>query len=317
MSMISTGNLRNRSTRATWREPATGLLLFFALGLAGCQPPPDLSVENRNKFPTRVAQGPDGKIYVSNTQLGSVFIYRFDDATQELVVERELKDLERPLGIAVDQEGRIYVGNDARDSVEVFDRDGFKLRDIGLGEIQMPNDIAIAPTGEVFIVDSLSDTVWVYLPNGTLVRSIGSSGSADGQFRFPSAITIARHSGADELYVADQINARIQVFALDGSFLRSFGEKVSGQSSWQGRFVKIQSLAMDADERLHVLDSYMHVIQILNPSDGSFLDHYGSHGSNPGELNLPLDLCITTWGGSVVSNSGNETTEIITEEGSS
>ncbi len=317
MSTLSAGTLRSRCTRATWREPATALLLFFALGLAGCQPPADLSLENPNKFPTRVAQGPDGKIYVSNTQLGSVFIYRFDDTTDELVPDQELKDLERPLGIAVDLKGRIFVGSDTRDCVEVFDRDGFKLRDIGLGEIQMPNDIAIAPNGEIFIADSLSDTVWVYLPNGTLVRSIGTSGSADGQFRFPSALAIARHSGVDELYVADQINARIQVFALDGTFLRSFGEKVSGRSNWQGRFVKIQSLAMDADERLHVLDSYMHVIQILNPTDGSFLDHYGSHGTNPGELNLPLDLCITTWGDTVVSNSGNETTEIITEEGSS
>ncbi len=273
------------------------------------RPPPDLTVYHSNDLPIRIAQGPDERIYVSDTQSGSVFIY-----TPELTLEQEINAFERPLGVAVDEHQHLYVGSDTNDRVEVYDAQGFKLREFGTGEILMPNDIAIGPPGRIYIADSLSDAVWVYAPNGSFVQRIGTTGEGPGQFRFPAAVTLAQRDGAWELYVADQGNARIQVFTPDGVFLRTFGSKVADFSrTWHGRFIKIQSLAMDAQDRLHVLDSTMHTIQILDPDDGTFLGSYGMHGPLPGELKLPLDLMINAAGETVVTNAGNQRVETIEE----
>ncbi len=183
----------------------------------------------------------------------------------------------------------------------------------------MPNDIAFGSPQQLFIADSLSNTVWVYTTGGKLVRSIGSSGSGPGELSFPVAVTLAERDGGLEVYVADQRNARVQVFASDGSFLRSFGSKVPVfGSAWEGKFVQIQSLAMDADGYLHVLDSYMHVVQVFDPAPGlaeadRFIRYYGVRGSGPGELDLPLDLVISQAGETVVTNSGNQTVETISQ----
>jgi hypothetical protein len=203
----------------------------------------DLSVGQANRYPTRLAEGPAGKLYVSDAKVGSVFIY---EASLNLV--GELKDLDRPLGVAVDSEGNIYVGNDGRDNVEVYSATGARLFVIDTGNIRMPNDLALDRQGRVYVVDSLSDTVKVYDAAGRWLREIGWAGADDGELLFPVAVTVAYRPGAGgyevgELYVADQDNARVQVFDLQGVFLRTYGSKVPAFSTdWHGRFVKLQSL---------------------------------------------------------------------------
>jgi hypothetical protein len=49
----------------------------------------------------RLALGPDGKLYVSNAQVGSVFIYEAGSLNQSA----ELKGLGEVLGVAVDSSG--------------------------------------------------------------------------------------------------------------------------------------------------------------------------------------------------------------------
>ncbi len=283
-------------------------VLFAATGL-GCPPDPDLSIENHNRMPTRLAQGSGGRFFVTDAVAGSVFIYSSD-----LTLQSELKDLDRPLAVAVDKFGKLYVGSNGRNSVEVYDHGLHKLWDIGQGQIQMPTDIAIDNAMNLYIVDSLSDTVWVYRPNGSLLRSIGSTGTGDGELRFPSAVTVAYPSAAGELFVADQANSRVQVFTLEGDFLRGYGEPIEAFSQeWEGRFVNMQSLAVDIMGRLHVADSYLNRVQILDPSSGAFIDSYGEFGTAAGELNVPLDLHITQAGEAVVTNSGNHRVEVVYE----
>ena len=54
---------------------------------------------------------------------------------------------------------------------------------------------------------------------GEWVTSWGSLGSGPGQFDTPHGIAV---SPADEIYVADRGNRRIQVFDADGNYIREF-----------------------------------------------------------------------------------------------
>jgi DNA-binding beta-propeller fold protein YncE len=123
--------------------------------------------------------------------------------------------------------------------------------------------------------------------------------------------------GVGELYVGDQGTSMIQVFDLEGNFLRSFGGMVIEHGwftkwyEWEGYFVRIQSLAFDDLAQLHVLDCYLDKVQILDPDTGTYLSSYGENGTGPGQLDLPTDIAIDNLGRTVVSDGRNQKVEII------
>jgi DNA-binding beta-propeller fold protein YncE len=201
--------------------------------------------------------------------------------------------------------------------VEVYSATGVQLFVIDTGNIRMPNDLALDRQGRVYVADSLSDTVKVYDTAGRWLREIGWAGADEGGLLFPVAVTVAYRTGAGgheegELYVADQDNARVQVFDLQGAFLRTYGSAVPAFSTdWHGRFVKLQSLAMDARGRLHAADSYLNTVQILDADTGDYRDSYGRFGTDAGQLNVPLDIFITRSGRVVVANAENHRVEVI------
>ena len=83
----------------------------------------------------------------------------------------------------------------------------------------MSNDMAFDHGGNLYVADSLSDSIKVYDSAGGWLRNIGESGDGEGGLRFPTALTIAYRQGIGDLYVADQGNAKVQVFDLEHKFL--------------------------------------------------------------------------------------------------
>ncbi len=319
------------------KQPTAFLIVLAASVLVGCaldpdgpvgrgpdEPPGDVAtgpvvagdaftLRHLNHSPTRLAEGPDGRIYVTDARAGSVFVYSSD-----LELEGELANLDRPLGVVVDARGTIIVGSDGRDSVEAYAVDGRLTTTVFEEEGAMPNDLALDDEGNLYVVDSRSDMVRVFTSSGEWSHDIGTSGEGDGELDFPSAVAIGKRRGLfgsqQELFVADLGNARVQVFDLDGTWLRGFGEPIEAFSTdWVGRFGKLQSLAVDDAGRLHALDTYTSKVQVLDPEAGEYVDSYGEFGTGEGQLNLPLDLLITTDGRVIVTNSENHRVEVIHE----
>jgi hypothetical protein len=79
-------------------------------------------------------------------------------------------------------------------------------------------------SGDIWVADGYGENlVHRYRSDGTYVSSLdGGAGAAT--FNCPHAVFIDRRRGEQELLVADRANARIQVYRLDGSFLRVIGE---------------------------------------------------------------------------------------------
>ncbi len=277
----------------------------------------DLSVKNANNYPTRITTDPGQDFYVTDAFAGSVFIYNTD-----LGLIKELKGFDSPLGIAVAPSGNIYVGNNGRDNIEVYNADGVLQSTIDDGNILMPNDLALDLKDNLYVVDSQADVIKVYNSSGQWLHDLGGAGDSAGNLNFPTAIAIA-HTPYDQdetalIYIADQGHAKVQVYDISGNFITSFGEKIAAFSSdWEGKFSKIQGLAFDDLGQLHVLDCYLNKIQILNPDVAlaqdadRFIDAYGEAGTNRGQLNLPMDIFITESGNTVVTNAGNQKIEKI------
>ena len=78
------------------------------------------------------------------------------------------------------------------------------------GQVSESNkDVEIVSSGEVIVADPRAHRVCVFSVDGrTLLRTWGTEGSADGQFRSPTALALVGR----KLFVLDQSSARVQVF---------------------------------------------------------------------------------------------------------
>jgi DNA-binding beta-propeller fold protein YncE len=292
-----------------------GRLLNFMYSHFYCDgpppPPSELAVENSPRFLVRMARGPhfDSDYYVSDPLVGSVFIY---DSSMEL--KAELKALDRPLGVAIDSQGKLLVGNDGRDNVEVYDpATGQLLAIIGEGTIKMPTAIALDALGNIYVTDAKSDTVRVFDSNYVPLRTIGQRGPDEGGLRFPVDTVVFN---MQEVFVADQGNDRLQVYALDGTWLRSFTfEGTQGQDcNFMGvcqipgapAFSRLKAMDLDALGRLHVLDNLWGAVLVFDTATGNFEGQYGEHGHDIGQLSLPMDVLVMHSGhGMVTSGDGD------------
>jgi hypothetical protein len=317
----------------TYYQSHFKILLGFIKDHFQCDTPSlALLVKNEPKSLVRMAAATDssGKYYFTDSRVGSVFIY---DANLELV--GELKDLDKPLGIAIDSQGYLLVGNDGRNNIEVYDPvDGNLLFSFGEGLVKMPTAITIGPEEKIYVTDSRNNNIHVFDPAYISLGTIGSHGEGEAELKFPTdSIIISRMADATqvyELYVADQGNQRIQIYDLQGNFLNTifappplpgpYSDNNGVKCGWfnpppecadiSANFIRLQALSVDTQGRLHVLDIFEGSVGVLDAVSGDLLAVYGAYGIGPGLLKNPIDLLLTEGNLAIVTDKGSEKVEV-------
>ena len=161
-----------------------------------------------------------------------------------------------------------------------------------------PTDVAWDSNGNSYFSDGyINSRIGKANARGEWVASWGSLGSGPGQFDTPHGIAV---SPADEIYVADRGNRRVQVFDPDGTYLREFTVDVPVDVT-RGKIVygretpnaTTGSLAPGAPDALCMTPGPNPVLFIgdIYPSriykvslDGTVLGVYGQPGRNLGEF---------------------------------
>jgi DNA-binding beta-propeller fold protein YncE len=195
-----------------------------------------------------------------------------------------------PLGVAVDDQDRVYVVDSTARMVRVFDASGALLRNITDERVERPTGIAVDATRRrVYIADSASKTsdnhvVRVFDTDGAYVTAIGAAGNGQGQFAFPSYLAV---DGRGNLYVSDTMNGRVQVFDPDGRYVKTIGQR--GDAF--GMFDKPKGVALDSFGNVYVVDSSWSNVQIFN-EQGQVLLFFGGRGRYPGLLFNPTGIAI-------------------------
>ena len=82
-----------------------------------------------------------------------------------------------------------------------------------------PESIALSPDGTIRVADTQNDRILHYSLTGTLLDSFGSTGTGEGQFNSPSAISVASNG---YMYIIDRSNYRFEVFNSNGQFLGQY-----------------------------------------------------------------------------------------------
>ncbi len=323
-STVSGAEFNGRSTK--YFLDHFGLLLEFINEYFYCsgEPPPPvgLRLENTPNYLARITSAPyfDSDYYITDPVIGSLFIYDVD-----LVLKAEIKGLNKPLGVAIDSQGLILVGNNGRDNIEAYNpANGDLVAMFGQGQVKMPTAITLDSLGNIYVTDSLRHAVFVFDSSYNLIRTIGRAGQGQSDLDFPVDAEILVGNGEPnvaELFVADQKNNRVQVFDLQGNWLRSltFDGLPGTNCHWftgvceipgMPGFTRVQALDSDSLGRLHVLDNFSASVVILNPSDGAYINSYGGYGTEAGLLAVPVDVRISESDMAIVTAGDGDRIEV-------
>jgi len=251
----------------------------------------DVASKNRIVEPMGIAVSDDGKrLYISDFGQFAVFVYDFDKKTV-LKIGGEEKPLVGPMGIALDAEENIYVAESAKKGVQVFDRSGKALRFITDDSMERPVGVAIdVPRGKLYVADSghtgsKEHSVKIFDLQGKLLGKIGKQiGDIPGSFLFPTYVSV---DPKGNVYVADTLNSRVQMFDPDGKFVQQFGKRGNAF----GQFDKPKGVALDSFGNVYVIDSGWSNVQIFNEK-GQVMLFFGGRGTAPGLMQNPSALAI-------------------------
>jgi DNA-binding beta-propeller fold protein YncE len=175
---------------------------------------------------------------------------------------------------------------------------------------------------------------WNREPPYELVGHWGEKGDGPGQFNAPTGIAVT----ADEVFIADARNSRIQVLDKKGNFLRAFGTEsldrpmnlaiadgklyapdyfkdVIHVFTLDGEHLRAieagdglnspGGVAVRADGTLLVADTYGQRIVHL-AQDGKVLESWAGTGIGAGEFNYPTDVAIAPDGSFYVADGYND-----------
>ena len=198
-----------------------------------------------------------------------------------------------PWGIAVGQNGHIFVADHNKHQIHVYDKQrkyirSFSQQGSGNGQLYNPTGIAVDHDNRLYIGNNGNNRIEVFENDGTFVRPIGA-----GHLSAPYGVTV--HN--EHVFVAEHGNHRISVFTLDGQLIRTIGSQGSGPGQVSGPIAV--AFAPDEDGDMYVADHNNSRIQVFN-ANGVYQREFSK-----GQLSNPLEIICTTDHHMLVADYGN------------
>jgi len=238
-----------------------------------------------------------GRVFVGDTVRHLVLVFDIPEQKFFIIGQDENEGegkIHKPMGMATDGSGNLYVLDATAKRVVIYDRDGNFIRNIGNpGDIYRPAGIGVDKDGtRVYAVDiggssSNNHRVLVYdAQSGERLEDIGERGTEDGQVNLPRDALVAPDGS---VYVIDGGNFRVQHFSAEGDYISKFGSV--GRNP--GQFSRPKEGDIDNQGNVYVVDAAFGNFQIFNP-DGQLLMHVGerSNSNRPARFTLPSSLAV-------------------------
>jgi DNA-binding beta-propeller fold protein YncE len=178
----------------------------------GLVDPVGIAIDTENRF-----------LYVVDTQQDQVIVYDADTLKLLRRIGTGGKnhylttpgDFGAPQGVALDQDGNVYVTDTLNNRVEIFDADGnfislFGKSGDGPGFFARPKGIALDADGHIWVADEMQDRLQVFNREGQLLTYIGMGhGDLPGQFKALVGVAIDKQN---RVFTTEQYPGRLQVF---------------------------------------------------------------------------------------------------------
>lgn len=211
--------------------------------------------------PLGIADGASG-LWVSDPDNERVIRINERGETQQT-----MEGLSRPMHIEM-TEGRLSIPDFSIDYITIFKQGSLSMLSIS-DSLDAPSGVSTL-NGITAIADFYNHRV--LLVSEAEVKQIGSEGKTDGLLYYPTDVKLYK----DKVVVADAYNNRVQVFDLNGNFLKVIG--------WQEE-IKVATGIDVFDDQIFVTDFYNNRLLIYD-FDGHLLNAF------QGNFNKPTDVLV-------------------------
>ncbi|NOZ71071.1 MAG: hypothetical protein GXP38_04030, partial [Chloroflexi bacterium] len=131
------------------------------------------------------------------------------------------KELQKPMGVAVDGNGDVYIADMANQRLVHLDATGKRVGSWGEagegpGQFTEVFDLVVTPSGDIAVLDAVNQVISVWLAEGDFARQFG----ADLATYRPRGLGI---TPAGEYLIADTGGVRVLLVGPDGQRLQQFG----------------------------------------------------------------------------------------------
>jgi DNA-binding beta-propeller fold protein YncE len=243
-----------------------------------------------------------------------------------------------PEGIAVADDGTIYIADTENHRVQRFDANGRFLakwgaKGLGDGQFDSPGGIALDKEGHIYIADSFNHRIQKFDKSGKFLAKWGTlcdlygqnpftkeigkgcvdpDGAGplergDGQFSIPVGIALDKEGN---LYITDGFNHRVQKFSPTGRFLGKFGLPGAGD----GQFNVLAGIALDGAGNIYLSDNRNDRVQKFDAA-GKFLARLGGPGDRPEQMRRPYHIALDSANNLYVANQGHHRIQIFDAQG--
>jgi len=276
---ISQVEAGNNTKKAKWMDR-----------LAGTQPQSESRVLFQLAEPYGVAVDSKNNLYVADQKVGAIFIFNTETRDVELIKNKTHAHFVRIVGLAMDDSDRLFVSDPGLRHVLVFDA-AHKADDVITEGLAEPSMLAIDRENRLLYVSDVElDQVLVYDADTLkLKRKIGTTGhkhelTSPGDFAKPTGLAVDQDGN---LYVADTLNNRIEIFDADGKYITTFGKNGDGP----GYFARPKGVAIDSDGHIWVADGVQDRVQVFN-QEARLLISFGGHGLLPGQFQGLVGIAV-------------------------
>lgn len=234
--------------------------------------------------PISIAHAP-GLLYVLDGKLK--FVIQVDLATGKFypISDSRAGILANPTSVTVDEDGLIYVADQGRHEIIVYNEHSEYERSYKLGEHARPID-AVVIGDHVFVSDLGSYEIHKFDKHtGEYIEALGGPGTEPGLFNQP---TFMARSPTNDLLVTDFLNYRVQMIDQLGNPIRAYGALGRGP----GAIARPKGIDVDRGGNLYITDVGFGMVTVFDIHTGNGRMAFAKQGTGKGSLYMPPDVHI-------------------------
>ncbi|XP_035671049.1 tripartite motif-containing protein 3-like [Branchiostoma floridae] len=223
----------------------------------------------------------------------------------------EQGEFDRPFGVAVSEDGEIFVADRGNQRIQIFTLQGTFVSQfvtvISGGQNISPQNVAVDTEGNLWVVGNhgVADFAVLYTREGKVLTTIDLQ-----QTRWSRGVAI--DTRRNNIIVTQTMGewgfccGEVQVFRPDGKLVKTIGKDQGMKNP--------EYITVDSSGNILVSDCENSSVYVYD-EDTNFLFSFGGEGSREGQLTYPRGICSDSSGNIVVADWGNSCVQLFDRRG--